>query len=389
MLACALATLLAQAPASVSLVFGGDVIPHDAVKATARHLAAPVEGAAVDDEGWGALFGPVAGVLREADVAVVNLEAPVVQLKRPETGPLIFHGPPALLRGLRAAGVGVVTFANNHGLDQHREGIVSTRAWAADAGVGVAGADVDEARAWAPLVVERNGVRLGLLAVGRFLNGFNNVRDASAPHVPIVPYPGDGFVGGRGVEALVALVKAQARTLDALIVVMHWGDEYRAPREDDRRLAQALVDAGAVAVVGHHPHVVQPVEWLTRPDGNRAPVAFSLGNLVSNQGDGEGSATRDGLLLRLEVAKLAEGGSRVTGLRGVPIVSRHLRVRGRSLVQPVPVDAERERLRGRLAALEGQAGRAARRERRALERSLATAEARAARVDALWRDAGL
>lgn len=384
-------TLLAQTPARVTVVFGGDVIPHDPVKSVAQRHALKGEGGSLNNDGWDHVFGPLGPVFARNDLAVVNLETPVVTVKRPEKGEMIFHGPPAMLSALAKAGVDVATFANNHCLDQHRDGIVSTRAYLREAGLASAGADVDEASAWTPLVLEKNGVTLGVLAVGRFLNGFNNTKDPAQPHVPIVPYPNDKkFTGGHTVDALVETVRARSAEVDGLIVFIHWGDEYKtAPRDDDRALAQALLDAGALAVVGHHPHVLQPVEWLTRADGTKGLVAFSLGNLVSNQDFGdEKGLKRDGLLLELEVTRPQGQRAQVTKLNGVAVFTQNrLGPSKRRNVQPVLLDDEVVAMRDRLAELDGRIDAAAKKERKALEKRLAIATTRQARIRGMWAGA--
>lgn len=383
-------TLLSQAPARVTVVFGGDVIPHDPVKSVAQRHALAGEGGSLNNDGWDHVFGPLGPVFRRNDLAVVNLETPIVTVKRPEKGDMIFHGPPAMLGALAKAGVDVATFANNHCLDQHRDGIVATRAYLREAGLESAGADADEASAWTPLVLEKNGVTLGVLAVGRFLNGFNNTKDPAQPNVPIVPYPKEKFVGGHSVEQLVETVRARAAEVDGLVVFIHWGDEYKtAPRADDRELAQALLDAGAMAVVGHHPHVLQPVEWFTRADGTRGLVAFSLGNLVSNQDfDDEKGLKRDGLLLELEVTKPFGQRAQVTKLNGVAVFTQNRLGKAKQRnVQAVLLDDEVTAMQERLGELEGRVDAAAKKERKALEKRLAIATARQARIRATWAGA--
>jgi poly-gamma-glutamate capsule biosynthesis protein CapA/YwtB (metallophosphatase superfamily) len=386
-----LLTLLSQAPARVTLVFGGDVIPHDPVKAVAQRHALDGHEGSLNNDGWDHVFGPLAPVFRRNDLAIVNLETPIVVLRRPEKGDMIFHGPPAMLAALKKAGVSIATFANNHCLDQHREGITSTRDSLRAAGLLSAGADVDEASAWTPLVVEKNGLRLGVLAVGRFINGFNNTKDPAQPHVPVVAYPQEPIVGSHTIEQLVDTVRARAAEVDALVVFIHWGDEYKSqPRADDRALAQQLLDAGAAAVIGHHPHVLQPVEWMTRADGTKGLVAFSLGNLVSNQDyEDEAGLKRDGLLLELELSRPGPGArAEVTRVGGVPVFTdNRLGAGKRRNVQPVVLDDELAAMQERLAALEGRVDTAAKKERKALTRRLAIATARRDRIQRVYQGA--
>jgi poly-gamma-glutamate synthesis protein (capsule biosynthesis protein) len=110
----------------------------------------------------------------------------------------------------------------------------------------------------------------------------------------------------------VEAVRAAAAQADAVVVSLHWGVEYETqPRTDDVELAHALADAGALVVLGHHPHVLQPVELYRRADGRTAVIAYSLGNFVSNQSrryvhgvtPEKVAQTRDGLLLRVALAR--------------------------------------------------------------------------------------
>lgn len=377
-----LLALLGQAPARVTLVFGGDVIPHDPIKYVAAHRARAGEDP--NNEGWDHVLGPLAPVLQRADVAVVNLETPIVTVKQPETGEMVFNARPALLGALKRVGVDVATFANNHCLDQHREGITSTRAFLEEAGLLTAGAANDAAAAWTPLVLERRGVRVGVLAVTRWLNGFHNAKDEGLPHVPAVPYAKEPITGGRNVDALLATVREHAAVLDALIVTIHWGAEYQqAPALEDRKLAQQLIDAGATAIIGHHPHVLQPVEWLERSRGGKGLVVFSLGNLVSNQDFGDPNGVkRDGLLVELAFVREAPGGPvRLEAVRGVPTATENVLGRGkRRNVQAVLLDEELAAIEERLVELAGRPDAAARQERKALEGRRLVGLARRSRI---------
>ncbi len=343
-----IAILLSQT--QVSLVFGGDVIPHDPVRWAAQTHAQT--GEQENFAGWTQVLGPLQSVFRRSDLAIVNLESPVVELKKPETGPMVFHAPPILPQALKALGVDIATFANNHCLDQHPVGIASTRNFLREAQLQSVGADLDEAKAWTPLSLEVNGKRLGFLAFTRFLNGFHNPKDLSAPQVPLVPYATDKTSGGMSEKHLLDVVKSTASQFDLLVVIPHWGDEYQTtPKPEDRALAQKLVDAGAGLIVGHHPHVVQPVEWFRRSDAQLVPVAFSLGNLISNQDSSAPlSLKRDGLLL--EVTAVFSKTGHHFELNGIPTYTENqLEAKGKRNIQAVLVDDEVTRLQAALEVM--------------------------------------
>ena len=100
----------APAPQKVTLIFGGDVIPHEPVKKVAeKHARFAKDGTPLNDSGWGHVFGPLSPVFRAYDFAIVNLETPVTREEQKEVKEMLFNAPPALLAGLKSSGVDVAT----------------------------------------------------------------------------------------------------------------------------------------------------------------------------------------------------------------------------------------------------------------------------------------
>ncbi|WPB76358.1 CapA family protein [Archangium violaceum] len=387
--------LHAAPPERVELVFGGDVIPHGEVKeAAADHTRADSGDAgparSINHEGWDHVFGPLADVLRSADVAMVNLETPSTGNPLARTAPLLFDAPPAMLHALAAAGVDIVSTANNHVFDQRRAGAEATWKHLAEAGLKSVGTGPSEAAAWEPLIVEKRGMRIGFLSFTRWLNGARNpVEPETSPHVAYVPYRGKVNGSWHSPEAAVELVRAAARRCDALIVAAHWGTEYsHTPHPEDRKLARALLEAGALAIIGHHPHVLQPIESYRTSSGRDTLVAFSLGNLIANQdrhyvhrraGEADGSK-RDSVLLRFSLTRPQPGAP--VSLEGVSVLpvwieNNHYVALGRNRVprhiQPVLLDEELRAINERLLALSARAltqPREVHQERTVLERRL-------------------
>jgi poly-gamma-glutamate capsule biosynthesis protein CapA/YwtB (metallophosphatase superfamily) len=388
-------SLCATPPERVELVFGGDVIPHGEVKESAADHARADPGDAapahsLNHEGWDHVFGPLAQTLRSADIAMVNLETPVSGDPKARTGPLLFDAPPSMLHALANAGVDVVSIANNHAYDQQRAGVARTWAQLAGAGLRGVGSGVSEAAAWEPLVIEKHGMRIGFLSFTRWLNGARNPMEPdTSPHVAFVPYVTGKKPARSGLapEAAVELVRAAARRCDALIVAIHWGTEYQhMPHPEDRKLARALLEAGALAIVGHHPHVLQPVETYRTSTGRDTLVAFSLGNLVANQDRHyihgrhmeEDGRKRDSLLLRLLLSRPAPGAPvALEGMSVLPvwIDNNHYAALSKRhvprLIQPVLLDEELRAINERLVDLSARTvntSREVRQERTVLER---------------------
>jgi len=285
--------------ACASLAAVGDVLMHGAVKdAAADHRAAD------NDDGYGWLWAPVADLLAAADLTFANLETPIAPRAGQGARSFVFNAPPAAARALKRAGVDLVSVANNHMFDQGRAGFEETLRQLEAVGLPYVGAG-EAGRESGPRTVELNGIHVAFLG---YAYGFNQSGNACPPR-PSSPCLKASLLDP---ERAVAEVAAAAREADAVVVSVHWGIEYAdQPRQSEVDLAHRLAEAGALVVLGHHPHVLQPVELYRRGDGRTALIAYSLGNFVSNQSrhyahgvtPEKVGATRDGLLLRVELAR--------------------------------------------------------------------------------------
>ena len=264
--------------ARVSFAVGGDVIPHEPVRAAA-------EAAGGGAEGWGSLLADVSDVFKGADFGFVNLETPVAPAHSKGSKPFMFDAPVALPEALKANGIKIVSFANNHVMDQRWAGFAETRDHLKEIGLQFAGSGDTAGQTWQPLVVESNGIKVGWLGMTRWLNGNRNPDRDDQPHVNFFPYPGEsGGAPGADESQVLGAVKAAKAQCDMLVISIHWGTEYApAPRPEDVEMAHKMLDAGASVIVGHHPHVLQPIETYTTNDGRMAVIFYSLGNFLSNQ----------------------------------------------------------------------------------------------------------
>lgn len=244
-----------------------------------------------------------------ADLAVANLEGALTDRGTPWPKGYNFRTPPDLAGGLSAAGFDVLSVANNHSLDFGVEGFEDTLTTLAGLGIRAAGGGPDEAAARAPVVLAVHGQRIAFLArvaTPVESDGFAIREWAAGPDSP-------GLAVGDP-ASLAADVAAARRVADFVVVLLHAGDEYRrAPNATQRALAEAALAAGADAVIGAHPHVVQPIEtrgWQF--------IAWSLGNFVFDLDEVDRAnipVPRVTLVLRLTFAP----GRGVVGYEAVPM----------------------------------------------------------------------
>jgi poly-gamma-glutamate synthesis protein (capsule biosynthesis protein) len=264
--------------AQVRFAVAGDVIPHEPVRTAA---AAAGEGA----QGWGALFSDVSDVFKGADFGFVNLETPVAPEHSHGSKPFMFDAPIALVDALKSNGIKIVSSANNHMMDQGWAGFAETREHLRAEGLLFVGTGDSKDQSWQPVVVEANGIKVGWLGMTRWLNGNRNPDKDDQPHVNFFPYPGEsGGAAGEDEAGVLEAIKQARLKCDLLVVSIHWGTEYApAPRPEDVETAHKMLEAGASVIVGHHPHVLQPVETYRTQDGRNTVIFYSLGNFLSNQ----------------------------------------------------------------------------------------------------------
>jgi len=204
--------------------------------------------------------------LASADIAVVNAEMAISDRGSPVDKEYVFRAPPAAAARIAAAGIDVANLANNHAGDYGSDALLDSVALLEAAGVVALGAGADDAEAYAPWVLHAGGdVRVAFV-------GASMIVPWSFPAGPDSPGIATGTEPGRVLQS----VRTAADEADVVIAVVHWGVEVATcPSAEQRAFAQELFDAGAVAVIGHHPHVLQAIEF----DNGRL-VAYSLGNFV-------------------------------------------------------------------------------------------------------------
>lgn len=253
-----------DAVSSVLLAAAGDVMFDRGVRTVVAEAGA----------GWP--LSAVADIFSGADLGFVNLETALSDRGQPLPGKGIwFRSDPRFAQELRDAGISVVSLANNHSLDYGREAFCDTLAALSAVGVAACGGGRNIQEARRPAIVRKNGLVISFLAYSELAPIFWSYTD---PETFIAEADRPGIPDWREDQILSDIRRAKSMS-HHVIASFHWGDEYSlVPAERQVALARAAVDAGASVVLGHHPHVLQPVEVY-----RNGVIFYSLGNLVFDQ----------------------------------------------------------------------------------------------------------
>lgn len=248
----------------------GDLLPYARIPSDAR---SPLE--------------PIASLFFDADVTVANLECPIVAqpsvrvvLDRSATPTLVFS--PADFDTISGRHrFDVVATATNHAMDAGLSGIASTIATLEGHGALVVGTNSTALDASRPRILDRGGVKLGFVAATFGLNGHECPKQARHA-VDVEPMNAlAGELVSPGLHRRIAACRDAGAQL--MVASLHWGHEFEFfPRARQQELAQRLVDLGVDVILGHHPHVIQPLELVSSSveQARQGVVLYSLGSLT-------------------------------------------------------------------------------------------------------------
>lgn len=310
--------------ARLNLLFVGDIMGHGPQIKSAE---------LVKNERYDYLpcFKLVRPILDQADLAIGNLEL-TLPGKPPYQGYPQFRSPDELAYALRVSGFDMMVTSNNHSNDAGKIGVINTISTLKNYNFYQTGTfkNSEERELFYPLIVYKNGFKLAFL---NYTYGTNGLSTKEPTIVNLID---------------TSLIKsdlkiAQQLNPDAIIVVMHWGLEYKLTESSEQRnLSEQIFGWGADLIVGSHPHVVQPIKQdsILQKDGSfkKVVVAYSLGNFISNQTKPN---TDGGIMFEAELVKnLTTGKVSLGKNRYIPVWRYiHKDISGQSTHQVVPISA--------------------------------------------------
>ncbi len=232
----------------------------------------------------------VAPILRNADITFANLECPLTDqwqptpYKTPEAirrrKEWVFRGRPSSVEALEAAGVDVVSLANNHVMDHQRVGLRDTMVRLSESEIAWCGAGEDIQEAQTPALIHVRGIRVAFLAFAEadIMPSPKKYEAKDARPGMAIVFSEGGLPAQASLEQVQAAVKRAGALADLVVVSYHWGVECTdQPTKFQRTLAHRTIEFGADLVLGHHPHRLQPLEIY-----RSKLIAYSLGNFLFN-----------------------------------------------------------------------------------------------------------
>ena len=246
---------------SLTLIAAGDNILHDSIRDTHK------QGSTYN---FTPIYSEVKSLIEAADLAFINQETVMAGESYGYHDYPRFNTPQSLAKTLADTGFDIVNLANNHAFDMGRAGLHATLDFIDTInGLTVIGARKTGENA---CIITKNNITLGFLAYTYWLNGFS------------LPADEPNLVSLINREKMSEEINALRPLCDFLIVSLHSGAEYRMePEEAKINLARFLAEQNVDLIIGHHPHVLQRVEKLSRPDGKETVCFYSLGNFLSHQ----------------------------------------------------------------------------------------------------------
>lgn len=219
------------------------------------------------------LYDEMKPYFENADISVIVQETVLGGADLGYSGYPMFNSPQAVGDSIVRAGFDVVLHATNHTLDKGAKGVENTlKYWKNHPEITVLGINESKEKQEEVTYYTKNGIKFALLNYTDSTNG--------------IPRPSgkEYLVNKVDEEKIIKDLSIAEEDADFTIVFMHWGTEYRLTQDEgQKKLANLMCENGADLIMGSHPHVIEPVEWIESENGNKALVFYSLGNYVSRQ----------------------------------------------------------------------------------------------------------
>lgn len=299
--------------ARLSFIAAGDNVIHPCIYMDAERRAAAQVAAGeknIRKYNFKPMYADVAEYIASFDLAFINQETLMAGEEFGYSGYPTFNSPRDLAYDLAEIGFDIVNIANNHMCDKGTAGLSATvdfwKGLEAEVGVTMIGGYSDRDDFNTPRIIERDGVKIALIGYTEMTNGIRLSKNE-----PFIPYTTEDNISQQ--------IAAAREAADIVIVSVHWGNEnWNIATKEQKQLAKLFCDSGADVIIGHHPHVLQPIEWIESTNGKRSALCiYSLGNFVSAMVSWENMV---GGFFTFDIVKMSDGSCFIDSPAFVPTV---------------------------------------------------------------------
>ncbi len=258
------------------------------------------------------LYSHIKDYVQAADLSYVDEESVIGGNEIGPVGYPTFNTTDEMADALQSTGFDLVGAASNHTYDHGKSAVTHAASVLNSKSFTMVGINESKKKATSYKLVKSKNISFAFLDYTYGLNdGTSGVSD--------------WLINVYGEDRLKADVSAARKEADVVIVAMHWGTEKQTePDSEEKKYAQILADAGADIVIGSHPHVIQPMEWLKGSGGNKTLVAYSLGNFLSNHDNSNTLPQLEGMVTCDFVKDEASGSVSIENVTFVPLVNHRV-----------------------------------------------------------------
>ncbi|WP_054870941.1 CapA family protein [Caloranaerobacter sp. TR13] len=263
------------------------------------------------------MFKSVKKYIKGADLAIGNFETVTAGPEHGYRGYPTFNTPKSAIRTLKDIGFDILSTANNHSLDEGKEGLIETIENIQQFGLKNVGTYKEPVKG--VLIEDVKGIKVAFMSYTYGCNGLESRLTEEELKYMI------NFIDEDKIKEDIRFAREQA---DIVVIIIHWGNEYqRKPSEFQLSLAQKMFDWGADIILGSHPHVIQKAELKTI-NGRVKYVIYSMGNFISNQRYEtiKNRYTEDGVIVKIHLEKdLVHNNSKIKNVEYIPTwVNRYI-----------------------------------------------------------------
>lgn len=287
-------------------------------------------------------FKYIKDIINNSDLSIANLET-TINPDKPCSGYPNFNAPRELITTLKETGFDVISTINNHSLDTGYNGLISTVNEIKNQGLDVVGTKANiESKNYIIKKVKDINIGIASFSYGDILNGqkyLNGIKSNKANDLMNV-------INTNSVEKSFDVIKKEIDLMreegaEFITIILHWGEEYKqTPNNYQKQLAQLLANEGVDLILGSHPHVVQPIEFVKSENTDKeCLVVYSMGNIISNQREEEMGfkESENGIIPLIDLEKAEDNTVKIKNVKYIPTWVDKYNVNNKDYYEIIPI----------------------------------------------------